>query len=271
MRHLALAAAACLVFAPLAGAETILAPSLSHPTVQSAIDASSPGDTVVLSPGTYAEALVIDKSLTLEGLTGDPLDVTIQQNVNTYNAKEGRAISILADAVVRLRGLRFRNGYREVRGELDHAGCCYFGGTVYGDRLRLVGGSDTLAVRGVTHLTDSTIAGFNDYIFGPGTFVCDGCRFVTTANGAALFAPRTGGAYVVTNSKLVGPGEIHLARSPSEVVVFSLTNSYLGEGIRLEGYTSDASWPAWRVWECGNEGPGADRGGRVSWAEGCEQ
>src|SRR5262249_22706679 len=53
---LALAAAILLVCGP-AEAGTLAVPSTSFPTIQSAIDAAVAGDTVLVSKGTYVEAL----------------------------------------------------------------------------------------------------------------------------------------------------------------------------------------------------------------------
>ena len=50
-----------------------------HPfsTIQAALDAAAPGDTVLVSPGTYTENVTISKSLTLLS-TGGRDDTTIQ-------------------------------------------------------------------------------------------------------------------------------------------------------------------------------------------------
>ncbi len=42
-------------------------PNFSFSTIQAAVSAASPGDTILVNPGTYAESVTIDKPLTLEG------------------------------------------------------------------------------------------------------------------------------------------------------------------------------------------------------------
>lgn len=47
-----------------------------HATIQAAIDAATDGDEILIRPGTYAESIITDKSVSLTG-DGDPADIVI--------------------------------------------------------------------------------------------------------------------------------------------------------------------------------------------------
>lgn len=47
-------------------------------TIQAAVDAAADGDTIAIQPGTYTEAVVIDRDLTISGDTGDPAAVVVE-------------------------------------------------------------------------------------------------------------------------------------------------------------------------------------------------
>lgn len=58
-----------------AQAASLIVPD-NFPTIQAAIDAASPGDMIIVRPGTYAENLTLNKAVTLTAETFDSSDPT---------------------------------------------------------------------------------------------------------------------------------------------------------------------------------------------------
>ncbi len=74
-----------------------------YPTIQSAIDAASPGDTILVAAGTYTENVEVNKQLTLTGDLSQPSNVVVDAGGT------GSAIILAVDGVV-LQGFKAQNG-----------------------------------------------------------------------------------------------------------------------------------------------------------------
>ena len=74
-----------------------------YPTIQGAINAAYPGDTIFVSSGTYREHVVVNKSVTLLGEEGTTID----------GEGTGNVISVTKDHV-EINGLTIQNGYRGI-------------------------------------------------------------------------------------------------------------------------------------------------------------
>ncbi len=85
----------------------------AYPTIQAAIDAASPGDTILVRPGTYVENLTLDKSIVLTAEFFDPQDPTHNTTIIDGGAS-GQAHTIVIPAGVSpmptIRGFVIRNG-----------------------------------------------------------------------------------------------------------------------------------------------------------------
>src|SRR5688572_11550336 len=68
-----LAASLLVAVVPADAAVTVRVPQ-DHPTIQAAIDASSPGDTILIAPGVYNENVIVDRSVSLVAATFDAAD-----------------------------------------------------------------------------------------------------------------------------------------------------------------------------------------------------
>jgi hypothetical protein len=74
-------------------------------TIQEGIDMVEPGGKVLVKPGTYAEAVVIDKGLTLEAI-GDGSERVIIERITSGT---GPPIQVLTSQAVQLRGITIRH------------------------------------------------------------------------------------------------------------------------------------------------------------------
>lgn len=116
-RTLTLAAAMLTLIGLLSGfasarAATILVPD-DYSTIQQAIDAASPGDTIHVRPGTYPEALSLYKSITLQALSFNPEDPT--QNTSIIDSGPSNIVSTIfipagVSPMPAIRGFVIRHG-----------------------------------------------------------------------------------------------------------------------------------------------------------------
>jgi parallel beta-helix repeat protein len=68
---LGVTAAYLFAAAPPAAAATINVPG-NYPTIQAAVNAANPGDTIIVQPGTYNESVVVNKSIKIHGAPNKP-------------------------------------------------------------------------------------------------------------------------------------------------------------------------------------------------------
>ncbi len=85
---------------------TIYVPG-DYPDIQSAIDAASPGDTILVAAGTYTENVKVDRQLTLTGDLSQPSNVVVDAGGS------GNAITLEVDGCV-LQGFKAQNGNRGI-------------------------------------------------------------------------------------------------------------------------------------------------------------
>jgi hypothetical protein len=101
LRAVAALVALALTFSPIGGVSSVQATSprsstlvvpIDFPTIQSAVDAAAPGDTVRVLAGTYVEQVRITKSLTL---AGDGMDATVIRAPASLRRNDQKQTSIV--------------------------------------------------------------------------------------------------------------------------------------------------------------------------------
>lgn len=258
-------------------------------SVQAAIDAAAPGDTLRLRPGIYKELLQIpmEKSgLRLIGEKGEKTILTFDRSARTtkpdgtpYGTSESSSVTVRANDLY-AENITFENsaGPGRVSGQAVAL-------RLLGDRNRFrhchfLGWQDTLYLsgRGRSYFRDCRIEGSVDFIFGHGAAIFNRCTLFSREPGY-LTAPARDkeddpAGLIFRDCKLlaasdVAPGSVFLGRPwrPYGRTVF--IRCWLDRHIRPEG------WDNWRdparektafFAEIESRGPGAFPQKRVPWA-----
>jgi Protein of unknown function (DUF1565) len=85
---------------------TLSVPSGSYPTIQAAVNAANPGDTVQVAPGTYSEQLTITNSVALVGSVDGSNNPT---TTLTFSAPGGNLVTIQGAAFAGSKEVTIRN------------------------------------------------------------------------------------------------------------------------------------------------------------------
>jgi hypothetical protein len=91
-------------------AASLITVPTDYPTIQSAIDAASPGDTIKVLPGTYTEQLTISKSLTLVGSGATATVIKAPAMLDTNVLGLTYIVQINGGATVNMKGFTFDAG-----------------------------------------------------------------------------------------------------------------------------------------------------------------
>jgi hypothetical protein len=128
---------ALLVLATQEAGRTIRVPA-DQPTIRKAVDAARPGDTVLLSTGTYRENVTVDKRLTVASPFLESKDPRhVEQTVIDGGGKT--VITVTKGADVRIVGLTIRNG---------NDGICCDGGRIEAVHNRILGNDEGISFEG---------------------------------------------------------------------------------------------------------------------------
>lgn len=126
------------------------------PTIQAAADSSAPGDTLLIGPGTYAEAVTLPHDLTLSGVSG--AEATSVSAGGIRNSCVGAAGTVTR---LVLEGLTFENTFSD-----EYAGCHAAAVRVQGD----------VEVRNCRFL-DNQAYDSGSALVGTGNLIVTGCEF----------------------------------------------------------------------------------------------
>ncbi|THV40090.1 pectinesterase family protein [Glycomyces buryatensis] len=175
----------------------------THTSVQEAVDAASPGFTILVRPGTYQGNVTVpsDKTgLTLVGESGNAEDVVITDNrCAACDNGDGGTWGTTGSASVTLNGgdftaldLTFENAYDEAaNGNSQAVAVKVNGDKMVFENVRFLGNQDTLYANspseteaGRQYYKDCYVEGDVDFIFGRGTAVFDDCTIHSLDRGS---------------------------------------------------------------------------------------
>ncbi|HEX2142958.1 MAG TPA: pectinesterase family protein, partial [Glycomyces sp.] len=279
-------------------ADLVVAPdgSGTHTSVQAAVNAATPGSTILIKAGDYKGNVNVpaDKTgLSFIGATGNAADVVIHDDrCASCDNGSGGTWGTTGSTSVTLRGddftaedLTFANTYDEAaNGNSQAVAVKVIGDKMVFDNVRFLGNQDTLYADSPSSSTvsrqyyhDCYVEGDVDFIFGRGTAVFDQCRIHSlnrgsSSNNGYVTAASTDLSnpygYLIYQSELTSnapDGSVYLGRpwpaGGSETargqVLFRECS--LGAHFRSDPWTdmSGLDWRDARLSEYQNTGPGA--------------
>jgi len=121
---LSLVLAFSLVATTPVAAATLNVPSVAYPTIQAAIDAANPGDTIIVAAGTYdlSASIRVTKSVSIIGDASNPQNVVINAGTIPLNSgpkppdRDRDAFQVAANNVT-IRGFKIMNAISEITGQ----------------------------------------------------------------------------------------------------------------------------------------------------------
>ncbi|MBL4827990.1 MAG: RICIN domain-containing protein [Spongiibacteraceae bacterium] len=268
----------------------------THTTMQSAINAASSGDSILVRAGTYSGHIEVPTSktgITIVGETTNPADVVISDNrcASCANGSggtwgtSGSATANLFGHDLTVMGVTIENAYNESVYGASQAVAVYARGDrqVY-DNVRFLGNQDTLltwtantSIIARQYYRRVFVQGDVDFIFGRGTAVFDNSTIHALSRGSSS----NNGYITAASTEITNPygilfyqctmtsnapaGTFHLGRpwpaggsttARGQVLV---RDSWLDAAIKSAPWTdmSGLAWEDARLSEYNNTGPGA--------------
>ena len=175
---------------------TIYVPSSIAPTIQSAVNISTNGDTILVSSGTYTENIYVDRQLTI--LSVDGAESTI------IDGNSGNGMEIKSDNPGTINGFTFQNCKDGIYFDFDHGDTdheivhCIFKNNTNGLSNN---GSRTL------HISNSLFydneIGYNEHYYGDDCYITN-CTFDNTIDISFTPGYDTDAKLTIYNSILLG-------------------------------------------------------------------
>ncbi|WP_256252250.1 pectinesterase family protein [Streptomyces sp. yr375] len=272
-------------------------------TVQDAINAlpRSGANTIFIDKGAYAEAITVPANrpfLTLQGVSGNPVDVVITNNRahamlkpdGTPWGTEGSATATFKAPNLTVRDLTISNTFNPANHpeispfETQAVAVCARGDRQFFFNCRITARQDTLLVKAPTptdqvrsYFANCFIQGSVDFIFGNATSVIDRCTLqVDNWVGGTVLAPNTDWrqkyGILIVGSDILTPNvpanTMYLGRPwhnvqeawPQAVIRETEIRSGITAAHPWTDMTPDYPWSWTRFKEYRNDGPGAGFG-----------
>ncbi|KAF5730490.1 pectinesterase QRT1 [Tripterygium wilfordii] len=253
-------------------------------TVQGAVDMVPASNTqrvkIFVLPGIYREKVLVPRSKPYISFIGE--ESRVADTIITWHDKasdidiNGHKLGTANSASVTIEsdyfcatGITFQNTVKAVAGasEMQAAALRIYGDRVMFYKVRVLGTQDTLLdLAGTHYFYQCHIEGNVDFIAGNGKSLYQECNLhsVAESSGAIAaqqrFSPDQNTGFSFVNCQVTGTGNILLGRPWGNFSRMIYSNCYFNNIIDPQG------WSDWRDPKR-QKGPGADRGGRVSWSK----